>query len=706
VAATLGHPRKGTVIPILWGRMRLGGQIIWSKGIKEVTTTTSQSAKGGPSVSQTNYTHFCSFAAAFCQGPGTITRIWGDAKLILDKTGTGQLAKNLTVFPTLYTGDENQLADPFISSIEGANVTPAYRGTCYAVWEQLPLANFGNRLPNIRAEVTSNSTSAHPLVRVPWTIDAEQPIYSVTDPQDTTAFLFGASGHVSRVDLASNTEVARGLLDISHLPFYNSGTDTPVSNFTAFAVDNQGYIWSYGTIGGENSFIKFDPWTFEAVASIDITTLVFAYAEPLFINVLVNPDGSSRLVASGFEAGGFSNLMYVVNPGSNTLDGVFTQLFVPALTGDSFSVPIFAQRFPVLDNSGNVYFIGSGYHSSTTPYTAGDWYIWKINLSGGTSHFVSPGPQYIDFNRWGYAGDSSVGAGQAMVYNPSDNTLIVYTGTGAFLRIDASSGAILETVGGASEPQFFIVAAGHWQDNSIGGPNWLSADYGIGGGYDGNSLVALHKGWVQNGVVWAPEVGHVDRAVVYSASDFSQIATYDLTAYPNYPDSGGSPALYNYGNVYDSKANSLIAFNSNLAAATGYPSTFPHVYALHRFYFDRLSTNDYGADQIVKQICEMAGIPDANLDVSQIASLSVEGYPVAQLQNGKDMISTLAQALFFEARETDFKLQFVPRGQSSQVIIDPSRSQATLPGAFCASTLSRCPYLIYVTVRTESIRHC
>jgi hypothetical protein len=79
----------GTVIPRLWGSMRLGGQIIWSKGIKEVTTTTSQSAKGGPSVTQTNYTYFSSFAAAFCQGPATITRIWGDAKLIYNATGTG-----------------------------------------------------------------------------------------------------------------------------------------------------------------------------------------------------------------------------------------------------------------------------------------------------------------------------------------------------------------------------------------------------------------------------------------------------------------------------------------------------------------------------------------------------------------------------------------------------------------------------------------
>src|SRR5437763_350863 len=80
----------GMVIPIIYGSMRIGGNIIWSTGIQEVATTKKQSSKGlGPSNTTTTYTYFSSFAAAFCQGPATITRVWGDAKLIFDLTGTG-----------------------------------------------------------------------------------------------------------------------------------------------------------------------------------------------------------------------------------------------------------------------------------------------------------------------------------------------------------------------------------------------------------------------------------------------------------------------------------------------------------------------------------------------------------------------------------------------------------------------------------------
>jgi hypothetical protein len=64
--------------------------------------------------------------------------------------------------PTFYPGNQTQLPDPLIQGIEGANNTPAFRGIAYCVWEDFPLANFGNRVPNLRADVifcSSPSTS-------------------------------------------------------------------------------------------------------------------------------------------------------------------------------------------------------------------------------------------------------------------------------------------------------------------------------------------------------------------------------------------------------------------------------------------------------------------------------------------------------------------------------------------------------------------
>jgi hypothetical protein len=55
--------------------------------------------------------------------------------------------------PTFYSGagPGTQLPDPLIQAAEGAAITPAFTALNYFTWANLPLANFGNRIPNTRA---------------------------------------------------------------------------------------------------------------------------------------------------------------------------------------------------------------------------------------------------------------------------------------------------------------------------------------------------------------------------------------------------------------------------------------------------------------------------------------------------------------------------------------------------------------------------
>ena len=138
---------EGAVLPRLYGRMRIGGNIVWATDFREeVNTTTEGGGKGGggPKVTTTEYLYSASFAVALCEGPITgIGRIWADGK-VMDLTG---------VTWRWYPGDEAQSADPFIKAKMGAGKTPAYRGTAYVVFEELPLADYGNRLPQLSVEV-------------------------------------------------------------------------------------------------------------------------------------------------------------------------------------------------------------------------------------------------------------------------------------------------------------------------------------------------------------------------------------------------------------------------------------------------------------------------------------------------------------------------------------------------------------------------
>jgi hypothetical protein len=160
---------EGAVIPRVYGRMRVGGNIIWATDFREETRTTEQGGGkggGGGGTEVTEYFYFASFAVALCEGPITgIGRIWADGKLMsLDG-----------VTMRVHVGDEDQAPDPFIAAKMGASNTPAYRGTAYVVFEELPLERYGNRLPQLSFEVFRpilDGESAESLVRAVTLIPA------------------------------------------------------------------------------------------------------------------------------------------------------------------------------------------------------------------------------------------------------------------------------------------------------------------------------------------------------------------------------------------------------------------------------------------------------------------------------------------------------------------------------------------------------
>jgi hypothetical protein len=141
----------GKMIPAVYGTMRLGGNIIWSQPIKETgSTTTSSSSSGGKggggksTASSTTYSYSITLAIGICEGPiDEVLRIWADAKQLDLST--------LTV--RIYKGDETQLPDTLIQSVEGAAFTPAYRGLAYVVFENFEMEDYGNRIPNFTFEV-------------------------------------------------------------------------------------------------------------------------------------------------------------------------------------------------------------------------------------------------------------------------------------------------------------------------------------------------------------------------------------------------------------------------------------------------------------------------------------------------------------------------------------------------------------------------
>ncbi len=134
--------RDGAPMARIYGRARIAGQIIWAARVKEhVREKKRGGGKGGPRLRTYSYT--LSFAVGLCEGEiAGIERIWANGHLLPVKD----------INMRLYKGTQDQQADPLISEIEGEQV-PAFRGTAYVVFEDMPIDDFGARLPQLSFEV-------------------------------------------------------------------------------------------------------------------------------------------------------------------------------------------------------------------------------------------------------------------------------------------------------------------------------------------------------------------------------------------------------------------------------------------------------------------------------------------------------------------------------------------------------------------------
>ena len=149
-ALALQGAAEGSPMACVFGRARVTGQVIWAARFLEGRKSSS-AGKGGPRTVEYDYS--LSFAVALCEGPvDGVGRVWADGQP-MDLGG---------VTMRLHRGTDDQTPDPLIEAVEGE--APAYRGTAYVVFEDLPLGPFGNRPPQLSFEVFRRPPGAEPTL--------------------------------------------------------------------------------------------------------------------------------------------------------------------------------------------------------------------------------------------------------------------------------------------------------------------------------------------------------------------------------------------------------------------------------------------------------------------------------------------------------------------------------------------------------------
>ncbi|MES2095149.1 MAG: phage tail protein [Pseudomonadota bacterium] len=142
----------GDPIPRVFGTMRVAGCIIWSTDLIESRSTSRH--KGQPS--STTYSYSASFAVLLsARRVSGVGRIWADGNLLRGAAGDFKTPTGFRLHP----GTDDQQADPLIASMEGAGLSPGCRGCAYAVFENMQLADYGNRIPSLTFELIADDAA-------------------------------------------------------------------------------------------------------------------------------------------------------------------------------------------------------------------------------------------------------------------------------------------------------------------------------------------------------------------------------------------------------------------------------------------------------------------------------------------------------------------------------------------------------------------
>ncbi|KGM34770.1 phage tail protein [Inquilinus limosus] len=607
----------GQSITRVWGTMRVNGNIIWSSGLKKHKHKESASAggKGGPTQKSITYTYTCSFAVGLCAGPmAAVNRIWADTKLIYDARGSKLDLEIGDLDFRFYPGSEDQLPDPHMEAKVGAGKTPAHRGLCYILFEDLPLDNFANRVPSITVEVSRQASV--PKISVSYSKLPDGPI---TGYQLDQLAVDWDRGRAYIVRQNSNTNVA-GLRRIN---IWTMEEDRQASMFAITGRTNEGF--PRGLVTGANGDIYFaagvgniypvtcidgQSWRVKGRFGDGIT---FPYLDNrvdgfvgtvrMATTLVYGPAGVDEYVACGSLLGNIG----VVKGGAMTYAwGAGQKVDEQQVNGLCGGLP------------GEIWVLGGALRIDST---AVGLYRIRITATISTSP-LSPGvvtdvemtkvatitPAMVD-STWGYFGGTPGG----FVYDPTDNSVI--------FQVRMSNG--VNTVG----PYWTIKV----RDGVIA---WKTRTT-VAMNYDGSATGQFR---LRRGRYVLVEIGALQQIDTTTGV----ISSLDATWGTNFAGVGAQ--------CYDGDTDTVFVLSNS--AATG-PT---------RLSINRVNGAGEPLAKITSDLCGLVGLSAADIDVSEMTDV-VSGYAIARQIAAKDGIQPLTDLFLLDVVERDGKLRFQRRGR-------------------------------------------
>lgn len=626
---TVTSSAYGAPIPYGYGTVRMAGNIVWSTSIQEHQTVQRQrvGGKGGAQkASQTTvtYTYTCSFAVAFGEGPANgVIKIWADSKLIYDANAEDELpdAVQGLVF-RFYPGNETQLPEGIEVADKGDGNVPAYRGIARIVFDDMPLQNFGNRIPNITAEIAFKpSTPSYP-VRV-WTPIQHPQAARVTDGNVCAVDYQRGVVYMAKFIGAQGTRAIRRmqyrtLIEDRVVLDNDVFTISDPADFSAMAnlyIGRDGYIYGNGSGGNSKPIVRIDPNSMKQVEQWGISSVSTVNSAASFAS-LTTFGMASCLGAAGridfLICGGFTNQVGILR--ATPLEYVWGSI---QSLDEARQVGIAGGD--IFDESGTAFVVGGG--TVAGPGLSPNLGIYQFTITVAASYSpITEETIGVEFEKLDTisAGDLIVGSSNLAACvlvgrDPTDGGLVIgiedsVTSERRMIKWTAADGVLWNT----EVPDYYNASTSAISQN--------------------NRLDGSTYSWLS---------GEIPRTI--------DLRTGELTI-----GSAISGLASGYPQVYDYKSNSILFRNGSDGGGTG------SVY-WKKVFLGRAEAAGDLLSNIVTDLCARAGLDSVDIDVTELTD-EVKGYVITRPTSARASIEILTQPYFFNGVESDFILKFPKRG--------------------------------------------
>jgi len=641
----------GAARAIGFGTIRQSGNIIWSAGIEEhrdvqTTRTGGKGGGGGSETTTVSYSYTCSFAVAFGRGPAAdVLRIWADGKVIYDKRGTGlnTQARGLTF--RFYPGDGDQLPDPIIQADREEERTPAFRGTCYIVFDRLPLGDFGNRIPVITAEI-AYAVEPAALVLVSDLITEEEG--GAFDSYQTNQFAVDwerGYGFLVSVDISSpldgsgfrriNLETMVEDRQISYRNAINDAESGGIGTTVDFVAPDGALIHN---LGGSNCrpIVRLDPNSLRETARFGVSSVASGFS-PTAWEACMHFACISLYGAGGrvdyLLAGSIYNSFGILRlPTMSYVWDVDTAMGGP---GSSFVRGVVGGR--VADGTGDGYVLTGGPNAPSSENLK----IWRVRVSASASFSPIGGENVTTGVEAEVLAELTPGD-----LVPGETTL---RSVGYFLVYDQTDDTIMFHVQGHVNDTANRIVKFDPETRAV---SWRSAGLSLGP-IDGRLNASRVKdgtfGFVQSDKGFLVDTS--TGLVLVEDLVFETGTTYGLGA-------------------YDSRTETFVGIADDGQG-------------LARWFLRRAAGVSAVLADVVAGLCGRVGLTLDDLDVTDLLDRTVGGYVIGRQSTARAAIEPLARLFLFDGVETDHLLRFVQRGREPVLAI--AQADMVLPereGAF------------------------